>query len=142
MKSHTNKNIHIYYIGYLTIKDLKYLKTNGVNPLCLIFSKVNGYFDEMTKNKYLTLVPTNDSKEKIKQYEELWSKIRDLIWSITKNSDDYDEKYMKIKLYSYNELPLNKTIEIPSVIIVARAIFLENNKYYLQVFLDECLHKL
>ena len=27
-----------------------------------------------------------------------WNKIRDLIRSITKNSDDYDEKYMEIKL--------------------------------------------
>ena len=33
-------------------------------------------------------------------------------------------------------------IEIPSMIIVVRAIFLENNKYYAQVFLDECLYKL
>ena len=38
----------------------------------------------------LTLVPTNESKEKIKKYEELWIKIRDLIRSITENSDDYD----------------------------------------------------
>ena len=27
-----------------------------------------------------------------KKYEELWSKIRDLIRSVTKNSGDYDEK--------------------------------------------------
>ena len=33
----------------------------------------------------------------MKEYEELWIKIRDLIRSITKNLDDYDEKYMKIK---------------------------------------------
>ena len=39
----------------------------------------------------------NESKEKIKKYEELWIKIRDLIRSITKNSENYDEKYMKIK---------------------------------------------
>ena len=38
------------------------------------------------------LVPTSESKEKIKRYEELWSKIRDWIRLITKNSDDYDEK--------------------------------------------------
>ena len=38
------------------------------------------------------LVPTNDSKEKVKKYEELWNKIRDLIRSMTKNSDHYDEK--------------------------------------------------
>ena len=51
----------------------------------------------MNGNKYLTLVPTNENKEKIKKYEELWIKIKDLIMSITKNSDDYDENYMKIK---------------------------------------------
>ena len=33
-------------------------------------------------------------------------------------------------------------IEIPSIIIVLRAVSHENNKYYLQVFLDECLCKL
>ena len=61
---------------------------------------------------------------------------------MTKNSDDYDEKYMKIKFNSDDELPLNKMIEIPSMIIVVRAVFHENNKYYPQVFLDECLYKL
>ena len=79
-----------------------------VNPLCLIFSKVNGYFEEINKNKYLMPVPTSESEEKNKKYEELWSKIRDLIRSITKSSDDYDEKYMKIKFNSDDELPLNK----------------------------------
>ena len=42
---------------------------------------------------------------------------------------------MKIKFNSDDELPLNKTIEIPAITIVVRAIFLENNKYYPQVFL-------
>ena len=65
------KNILIYYIGYVTIKDSKYVKIYTVNPLYLIFSKMNGYF-----NEYLTLVPTNEGKEKIKKYEELWIKIR------------------------------------------------------------------
>ena len=48
---------------------------------------------------------------------------------------------MKIKFNSDDELALNKTIEIPSMIIVVRAVLYENNKYYPQVFLDECLHK-
>ena len=97
---------------------------------------MNGYFEEINE-KYLTLVSTNENKEKIKKYEELWSKIRDSIRLITKNSDDYDERYMKIKFNSDDELPLNKTIEIPSMIIVIRAVFHENNKYYLPVFLGE-----
>ena len=43
---------------------------------------------------------------------------------------------MKIKFNSDDELPLNKMIELPSMTINVRAIFLENNKYYPQVFLD------
>ena len=86
----------------------------------LIFRNVNGYFN---KSKYLTLVPTNECKEKVKKYEDSWSKIRDFIRSITKLSDDYDEKYMKFKFNSDDELPLNKTIEIPTITIVDRAIF-------------------
>ena len=58
---------------------------------------MNGFFGKITGNKYLILVPTNESKEKIKKYEEPWIKIRDLISSITKKLDNYDEKYMKIK---------------------------------------------
>ena len=69
-------------------------------------------------NKYLKVVPTNESKEKIKNYEELWIKIRDLIRSITKNLDDYDEKYMKINFNLDGELPLNKMIEITTRAIV------------------------
>ena len=76
----------------MTIKDLIYVIINSGNPLYLIFSNVNGYFEEINKSKYLLLVPTNESQEKIKKYEELWSKIKDLIRLVTKNSDDSDEK--------------------------------------------------
>ena len=95
----------------VTIKDSKYVKMNSVNPLYLIFNKVNGYFEEINGNNYLTLDSTNESKEKILKNEKLWSKIRYLTRSMTKNSDDYDKKYMKIKFNSDDELPLNKMVE-------------------------------
>ena len=96
MKRHS-KIFFIYYIAYVTIEED--LNIYSLNPLYFIFNKVNGYFEEINENKYLTLVPTNENKEKIKKYGELWSKIRDLIRSISKTLDDYDEKYMKIKFY-------------------------------------------
>ena len=71
------KNIFIYYIGYVTIK--KYVKINSVNPLCIIIGKVNGYFVEINKNKYLMLISTGESKIIIIKYKEPWSKIRDSI---------------------------------------------------------------
>ena len=80
--------------------------------------------------------------KRLKKYKELWSKIRSLIRLIIKNSDDYDGKHMKTKFDSSDELPLNKTIEIYNATIVGRAVFHENNKYYPQVFLDECLNEL
>ena len=38
------KSILIYCIGYVTIKDSKYVNKNCVNPSYPIFSKVNRYF--------------------------------------------------------------------------------------------------
>ena len=49
---------------------------------------------------------------------------------------------MKIKFDLDDELPLNKTIEVRSMIIIVRTVFHENNKNYPQIFLDECLYKL
>ena len=115
------KNILICYIGYAMIK--KDLRIYSVNLSYLIFTNLNGYFEEINGNKYLMLVPTNESKEKVKIYEELWSKIRYLTRSMTKITDDYDEKYMKTKLNSDEKPHLNKTIEILSKTIVAGAIF-------------------
>ena len=37
---------------------------------------------------------------------------------------------------------LNETLELHNMITVARAVFLEDNKYYPKVFLDECLYNL
>ena len=64
MDEKSYKNILIYYIGYVTIKNLKYVKINSINPLYLFINKVNVYFEEIIKNKYLTLLPTNESKKK------------------------------------------------------------------------------
>ena len=36
------KNIDIYYVGYITVKDSDYVKINSVNHLYLIIGKVDG----------------------------------------------------------------------------------------------------
>ena len=48
---------------------------------------------------------------------------------------------MTIKYNLDDDLPL-ETIEIHNATIVVRTIFHESNKYYPQVFVDECLHEL
>ena len=124
MKSDTNIFL-ITTIRYLAIKNSKCVKIYSGNPLSLTFSKVNGYFEEINQNKHLRLVPTNEGKAKNKKYQEVWIETSYLIRSITKNPNDYDEKYMKIKFNSHNELSLNKTIEIRTMKIVVRVVFKE-----------------
>ena len=60
------KNISTYYISYET--------TSTVKSFYLIINEINGYIKESNGNKYLSLIPTKDSKEMLKKYEKLWKK--------------------------------------------------------------------
>ena len=62
----------------MTFKDLSNVTVNSVNLFYLIINKRNGYTEESNVSRYLTLVPTDESKDTLKKYEELWSKIRDM----------------------------------------------------------------
>ena len=41
-----DRNVGIYYLGYITVKDSYYVKINSVNPLYLIISEPDGYIKE------------------------------------------------------------------------------------------------
>ena len=118
----------------MTVKNLSYIKINRVNHIYLIISKINGYIEESNKNKYLTLVTTEESVDTLKKHEELWNKNGDLIKSITSSSDNYDKKYSKIKFNSDDDLLLNKTPKLCNMVVVVRSVFHEGNKYYLHFF--------
>ena len=55
----------------MTVKDLSYATINSVNPLYRIINEINGYIEESNGNKNLTLVPTDESTDTLKRYEEL-----------------------------------------------------------------------
>ena len=40
------------------MKYSEYVNINNVNPLKLIINELDGYFEEISENKYLTLVST------------------------------------------------------------------------------------
>ena len=60
-----------------------------------------------------------------KKYKEPWNKIRDLIRSRTNNSDNYNEKYMKMKFNSNDDSPLKKTLEHHNMILIVRSVFMK-----------------
>ena len=65
------KSINIYYIGYVTMKDSRYVKINSVNPLYLIIDKVDGHF-EKKGSKCFILDSTDKNKEVLIKYTKLW----------------------------------------------------------------------
>ena len=117
-------------------------KINSENPFYLIIDKVNGCIEEKNGNKYLTLVFTDKNKEVLIKYTELLDKVKNLI---KKNNGgkavEYEKDFMKIKFNSDNSLLLNKILKLHNMTIVNRSVFQENDKYYPEDFLDECLYE-
>ena len=44
------KNIEIYYIGYITMKNSDYVKINSVNPLYIVINELDGSIKEKNGN--------------------------------------------------------------------------------------------
>ena len=65
-----------------------------------------------------------------------------MIRSITNTSGNYNKKYMKTKFNSDDYLPVGKIMSLHKMTMVAKSVFKEDNRYYPQVFLDECLYEL
>ena len=62
------KNIGIYYIGYITIKNISdYENINIVNPVYLLIREVDGYIEENNGNKYLTFAFTHKNKKSVRK---------------------------------------------------------------------------
>ena len=58
-----------------------------------------------------------DQKRHIEKVWRTMKKMRDLIKSITSNSDDYDKKYMK-------------KLELHNMVVVVGSVFHEGSRYY------------
>ena len=93
-------------------------------------------------NKYLIFDSTDETKELLKKYNDVFNGIRDKIKEISSGECDYEKDYMKIKFNSDDDLPLNKPLKFHSMTITIRSVFKEDGKLYPQVFLDNTLYEL
>ena len=102
------KDIDIFNIGYVTKKKIgNCMNINSVNPLYLGITHANGYIEEKDMNKYLVFNSTDENKELLKKYNDVFNGIRNKIKEIN-NECDYEKDYLKIKFNSDDDLPLNK----------------------------------
>ena len=134
------KDFDIYYIGYITIKKFDKFSDHEnihcVNPLYLTIYSARGYFKEENGEKYLII----DSTEK---YEEVFSSIRSEIKAINAGEElFYGDDYVKIGVNTDDNVPLDKKLKFPSLIIIIRLVFDNCKKLYPQIYLDECLYEI
>ena len=61
------QNILIYHIEYVMVKELSNVTINSISPFYLIINKINGCIEESNGSRYLTLFPTDESKDSLKK---------------------------------------------------------------------------
>ena len=139
----TYKDLDIYNIGYVTIKKIgDCYDVNSVNPLYLRIDNASGYIEEINKDKYLVFDVTDENKELLKRYDDVFNRIMGKIKIIGDDWFECTKDYTKIKFNSDDNLPLNKPLKFYQMTITIRCVFSEDNKLYPQVFLDDTLYSL
>ena len=81
------------------------------------------------------------SREVLAKFTKFWDKIKYLIETINEGKKrEYEKDFIKIRFEPVNNLFLNKILKLHMLIVIVRSIF-ENDQYYPQVILDECLYE-
>ena len=65
--------------------------------MCLTVDHASGYIEEKGVNKYLVFDSTDEKKELLKKYSDVFNEFRNKIKKIGGNECDYEKHYMKIK---------------------------------------------
>ena len=144
MQKKDYKKIHIYYIGYVTVKKISICDNiNSVNLLYLMINEMIGHFEEKNENKYLVLDDRHENKEVLKKYEEVWEGVKKEIETINGGEKvEYGKDFKKTRFEPSDDLPMNKPIRLHLLAIIVRCVFSEDSKFYPQLFLDDPLYEL
>ena len=84
-----------------------------------MYDPLDGFIEEKNGSKYLNIPLTDSNNDVLIKYAKVWIKF---------DSDD--------------NLPLNKIIKFRVLKIIIRNIFEKDDKYYPQLFLDDCLYEM
>ena len=119
----THENTLVYNIPY---------ETTGPKPLCIRFDRINWFIR----------VLDGEIKHSILCDYGLFNKICDRIKYLIRNKRGVTNKtnhnFRKIRIYSYNSLPIEEILTFHNVIIHSKSVVNKNkNEYYYDVFLGK-----
>ena len=126
----------------------------AIRPLVLIMSKMNGYAKTFkVEDKINKLMSSRIDDEKLlEKYKTIWTKTEDLQNIELDALPVYDDRNIKTKIRTYSDKVysnfrglnvLADAIECESFTLISiESLLLYDEKYYLQVFLDNCPYKI
>ena len=132
---------NIYYTGYVINTDYDY---NTIKPLYFVINRLIGYIEEIegSSDKYFVVAKSVRNKDIIN--------VLDMVWGSTENKINPNpninpniieiKDYDKFRFNSDIDLPLYTLIEFRSLVINVSCVIEKDNKFYPEIYLDECLY--
>ena len=115
------ENILIYNILYKTLI--------GAKLLCIRFIKIDAFIKIHDEIRYLVLVDYS-------YCDKIWDKIKYLISKKSGVAESINYNFARMRIDSFDSLPIEKTMTFYNVIILIKSVFNRNkNEYYYNIFL-------
>ena len=140
--------VDIYYIGYV-VKKPKY-GIDSINPFYLVVRHLIGCIKKIdgSSDRYL-VVDDSTNKKVLSVFDKLWNFIGSEINDLMKNNDKITFGVADISIKGHNklrfssdvDLTLGVLIEFHTLTIVINCVIKKGGKYYLEIYLDECLYE-
>ena len=118
------------------IYDISYKTLISPKPLRIRFDKIDGFVRIYDGTRHLLLFGSE-------KYNAIYNRIRYLISLKSSITCVFSHCYVKIKVDSYDSLPIEKGLNVHNVIILNKSIFnKDQNHYYYDIFLKKCSYQL
>ena len=108
-------------------------------PLYFVINRLFGHIEKIEGSSDRYLVVNINNEKMINIFDKLWQFIENKI--TFNNSSNKIKEYNKLRFSSNVDIPLNKLIEFRMLTIVIKCVIERDNKYYPEIYLEECLYK-
>ena len=122
-KNNSNNNIKVHHVRY----------ENG--GFYLTIDSIRDYFNFSNNLGTLNMIFADDDQQN--KYHQVW---KEILKNINRGHGEL-KLNEKIRLFD-NDLPTKRIFKIPSITIVTKSLIEKNNKFYLELSLNHCLHVL
>ena len=118
------------------IYDISYKTLIHPKPLCIRSFKIDGYIIIYDGTRHLTFFGSE-------KYDPIYNRTRYLMSLKSGITYIFSHYFVKIKVDSYDSLPIEKILTLHNVIIHIKSVLnKDKNHYYYKIFLEKCSYQL